>query len=462
MSRLLRRAARSAIAALLSTAVFAGTALRAQETTSKPPAVGDQGDSSGRQEVATTLFLLVRITGENKRSIDELETLMERGADKADCSFEKPADVRKISAALFREIQALTSDADGSVEAADAGQIQVRELPTGDSRWELRLAPDVGVLQELEVEYENAGKKQYKPQPPGTAVADLEMILRGTYALRVDSQHKPLKWKATVKRLGSAGAKTEVIEGKWPSVDDFYSIRLKDFRGDRQALFHTIKKPEDGSPAAVPNALDDVQLGQDTLIAIGSLGEKLDEPDTDVIDKNIYLARAGGVPGQRVDRVWMLFPLTEEGCQTELERYRKLGIKNLLLAIDKAAPSRHDPIVEDGLVKLSASQPARWYELTRAGQDRGGRYQRQIQLGENSEDYRGLQSKYPRAWRLLVWEFDDGSVREPQGVKASGGGRVYVLEQEIQAWPTALRKLTGAAARPEQAGENNPADNAKQ
>lgn len=458
MSRLLRRAAWPAITALVSTAFGFCPVLQAQDSASRPPAPRDQGALPGRQEVATTLFLLVRITGENKRSIDEFETLMERGADKADCSFEKPADVRKISATLFREIQILTSNAEISVAAADEGPVQVRELPTGDTRWELRLAPDVGVLQELEVEYENAGKKQYKPQPSGTPTADLEMILRGTYALRTDSQHKPLKWKATVKRLGSAGAKTEVFEGKWPSVDDYYSIRLKDFRGDRQALFHTIKKPDDGSPAAVPNALDDVRLGQDTLIAIGSLGEKLDEPDTDVIDENIYLARAGGVPGQRVDRVWMLFPLTEEDCQTELERYRKLGIKNLLPSIDKASPSRHDPSAEGGLARLSASQPARWYELIRAGQDRSGRYNRQIQLGENVEDYRELQAKYPRAWRLLVWEFDDGSVREPQGVKANGGGRVYVLEQEIQAWPTALRKLTGVAARPGQSVEKNTAN----
>jgi hypothetical protein len=60
-------------------------------------------------------------------------------------------------------------------------------------------------------------------------------------------------------------------------------------------------------------------------------------------------------------------------------------------------------------------------------------------------DFKGLLEKYPTAWRLLVWEFDDGVTRAAiQVVHPDTKDRGYVVDQPLKEWPAAIKERIGS------------------
>src|SRR5207244_3798581 len=93
-----------------------------------------------------------------------------------------------------------------------------------------------------------------------------------------------------------------------------------------------------------------------------------------------------------------------------------------------------EAVPADQEVKIAATTAPRWLEIP----DLNGKLTRRLPLENVSE----LRQKFPKVYRLVVWEFeDDAGHREAIAVEHPQDGRVLVLEQEIPEWPFRLDEM---------------------
>ncbi len=84
----------------------------------------------------------------------------------------------------------------------------------------------------------------------------------------------------------------------------------------------------------------------------------------------------------------------------------------------------------------SASCKPGWIELVDLGN--GEIFGRRIPL----RDLDKLRQTYPKVYRLLVWEFDDG-VTPPGAIAVqhpASGERVWLVDEEVREWPGELER----------------------
>lgn len=402
------------------------------------PGVAAAGSSSSdtsqpaADTVPVTIFLLVQVTTDVPQ--EQLRDTFEEAREVTACEFQS-IEVRPISPSLYAEFGSLTSDFASAPNVVHEGKITIRQLQARGSLWELRLENGVKVLQKLEVEYRKAGKEEYVPQGPREAsTASLVLIVPGSYALRLPKDDTPVGLKAEVADLESG--ETETIEQEWPTQSSqCYLITLRNFQGNRQELFEAIKEKPEKEDTIVSNPLSDVQMGQDLVFVFASLGSKLPPPG-EIIDENRYVPNIAGLPRRNVKRVWMRFPLTEEKLASEVEQDRRLTGKDLCQQIRSSTPS-----YAEESVTISADSQPRWIELPPSGT----RFSRDIIL----DDMRKLHEAFPRVWRLVVWEFqstDDATPRAIAVEHPDGIGQVYVVDEEIEAWPKVIERAASSAA----------------
>jgi len=375
----------------------------------------------------TTLFMMVR-TGPHLTE-DKLERTLSRGLNKAGCDIDGKPIIRSISPAVFEEIESLTNKTAGKV--ADAPVLEgfgVRRLPLRDQYWEFHLRSPSQVLKRLKISYRAPdGKdvdKEYQPADPKES-GPLTLIVPGTYALRLEPAHEPLGYEAEVVELGE---KPEVIKNKWPASDRFYVITMRNFKGDRDVLFRTLKDPRE-----VPNPLDSIRMGSDLVFVFANL-EATGASVGDLFAGNNLILSGSAPLNRSAARCWMLFPLTETAARDQLVEFRKIKDEEKLVQ-----EIRKNAVRANENLEVGPDTKPQWVEVTEL---MPGRFRREIPL----RDFKGLLEKYPSVYSLLVWEFDDG---RPAAItiKLPDGPEVLVLDQEIKRWATSLQEKIGAGKK---------------
>jgi hypothetical protein len=173
----------------------------------------------------------------------------------------------------------------------------------------------------------------------------------------------------------------------------------------------------------------------------------------DSFDKNDFIAVVGGLTGRKVKRVWMRFPLTKEEASMALGAFRKFSTVQLAQEIRKdAVKAETDPKVDPKVDPkapmkghvLNATDKARWFEL--AGNADATQFSTRVTL----QDVKALRGRFPQAYRLLVYEFDDGK-GPPEAILVTErpkGSRVAVILQKIEAWGPGLDEIIKTDDKP--------------
>jgi hypothetical protein len=278
----------------------------------------------------------------------------------------------------------------------------------------------------LTVKYKKAdGKdydKEYVPSSP-TEDAPLVLVAPGVYSLRPEAADQALSYEAEVVALGEQPQK---MEGKWPASDRFYVITMRNFRGDRDALFATLQDEK-----KVANPLDSIRLGNDLVFVFANLEASGAESGGIIVGNNLVISLEP--PRRRtVARGWFLFPLDEKAMKEQLEAYRKVGDAKQL--INKV---RENAVAAKDAFEIAPGTSPKWLELPALN----GQYRREIPM----HDFKGLLEKYPTAYGLVVWEFENEQMmRSAIQLRLPGGGLSMVREQELLNWANSLKQRVDA------------------
>lgn len=374
----------------------------------------------------TTLFMMVR-TGRHLTPSNLMNTL-EEGLSAAKCRIDGKPLIRPVSPAVFDELESLTKDAADTVAGVKVAKgFGVRRISSREAMWEFRLNSPSQVLKKLTVKYRNAEAKEYdKDYTPTSPLDDgpLTLVSPGLYSLRLEAD-EPLSYEAQIVALGQKG---ETASGKWPASDRYYVITMRNFRGDKDHLFAVLQ-----DPLKVANPLDSIRLGSDLVFVFANLDAFGADEDDDVIAGNNLILGAPPPRGRLAARGWVLFPLSDSTMKTELDRYRK--IKD---ARELVAEVRKNAIRATEVAEISPASEPKWIELA---VQRDGRYRREIPL----KDFKGLLEKYPAAWGLVVWEFENNEGMRSAIMMKLGptGGTSMVREKEIRNWANSLKEKVG-------------------
>lgn len=390
----------------------------------QPPTAGPQEPAVSRLGRAgeTTLFMLVR-TGPHLTP-ESLKGTLQDGLAAARCTIDGEPLIRPVNPAVFEEIESLASQA---AEATQGGPVKptsgIRRMASRDLLWEFRLASPSQILKRLTVKYRSTDGREYTKEYTPAGPADegpLTLVAPGVYALKPEAD-TPVSYDAEIVALGQPAQK---MEGKWPSSDRHYVITLRNFRGDKDYLFHMLQ-----DPSKVANPLDSIRLGSDLVFVFANLEATGAEEDDDVIAGNNLILGAPGPRGGHASRGFILFPLTEAGMKENLEKYRKI-----LDSRDLITKVREEATFVNQSSEIGPDTPPRWIELPRLP---NGRYRREVPL----RDFAGLLEKYPRVYGLVVWEFEnDAGVRRAIQMKLPGGGLSMVREKEVLNWSNSLKE----------------------
>jgi len=372
------------------------------------------------------LFMMVR----TRPDLTEKEILgtLKRGLEKAGCTLDGEPLIRPIRPTIYEEFESLINQTTAGTSPEADGLLTPRLIPAREVLYEFRLKEPTQILKSLKVTYKTAGVKEYEPKDPRTdPQAPLTLTALGRYALRPEPKDEALRYEAVVSTLGS---KDEVVTDRWPESDRYFVIIMRNFKGNRNLMFATV---QDGNQ--VPNPLTQVRLAPDLMFVFANLGINTPRSGT-AIDDNDLVTQVLGLRGRKVRRIWMLFPLGEDNCRQKRDEYNKLDSDQLSQEIRK---NQYPPGAK---VEVGPSSAPRWIELGDLGN--GEVFGRRIPLKELSN----LKQKYPRVYRLLVWEFDDGRTAPGAiAVQNPDGRRVWLIDEEVREWATALEK--SLKARPE-------------
>jgi hypothetical protein len=113
----------------------------------------------------------------------------------------------------------------------------------------------------------------------------------------------------------------------------------------------------------------------------------------------------------------------------QLAEFRKIGdSKELITKIRENSVAALTP------AEVGPDSPAKWLELAPR---RDGRFRREVPM----KDFGGLLAKYPSAWGLVVWEFEnDLGMRSAIMMRLPNGGQTMVREKEIRNWSNSLKE----------------------
>lgn len=430
------RRPRPAVALLAAAALTAAPAAHAQEASD------------------STMVILLRTGPKLPKSVVEstlnsglkfLSREMTPGKDGAlDVIVAGKPEVKQITAiqyGFYNNVINATADST-PLTVAKNGDLELRQLLAADPAWQLKLlAPDPAVLTKLKVSY----GKEVKEYDPAKDAAVLALTQAGTYTFRLPADTVPTAYEAEFETL--KGEK-KVIKGDWPKSDNFFLIRLRGYKGNRDALVKTLRDRD-----KVGNALDDLKIGKDVVLAIGEAQATDNEPaDEELRDKNKLFVSVPRLRRGTQRRAWMLFPLTAEQATAELAKFEGKGPDDVIKFIQESKPAlaADQVLIKDG-------SPPRWMELPPTdGAAEGLRpnaFGRVLTLVAEEkervtpEDYKKLLDKYPAAKRLLVYEFDKtptALMYKPNADKDPA----LVNETELGAWSVLLNKAAGKAATP--------------
>ena len=425
----------------------------------------ENGAQAGPEAVASTLYMVVQVKSDNKLGVDpatyvknaivEAREVLNEDAKQRNqppvCEFEMP-DPRAITEAVYREFAAFADQETlASGPAADPAQptrVRLQPVPTNSSLWAFDLIDDPAappsegakkllVLQKLTITRRSGAVNHYEPKRLTEAgpADDLKMVLPGSYVLHLDLKDPPTNYIITAQKI--TGGESEEIKGTWPESDQYFVIILRDFRGQRKALFETIKAKEPNEKGLrITNPLDDIRLDRDFVLTFASLGVKLQIAPPE-FEPGKYLPTMPLVPRRDPKRAWIYFPLSREQAAAEFAKLSSLDGAQVIDAILKSGPSTAEKEPE---VEIKPGMSPRWLELT--AMPDGQRFRRELTI----KDYKGLQSTLPEVWRLQVYEGQSGRailVGHPDSSRQGG----FVVDVPIENWPGEIEKGVKTDAR---------------
>ncbi len=363
-------------------------------------------------------------------------------------------DVQTISAVEYQAYQRLENpDAVPSpLPSTRKDNLEVRQLPAAQPTWEFNLLGMIPQeISRLEVTYEDAPTRAVALTPTKNREDPLTITQFGSYVLKPPANKRPVKYVAYIRELGSKDDRK--MEGDWPQGDNYYLIRLNGFRGDRNQFSATIKD----SNKIGGTALDAFNIKSDVTLGIGEAGATDDEQEEETIEGNkLYV----NVPRLRRDdaaRAYMLFPLSEKEAEEKLVELNKFTPNGLSKEIRQA-----NPIPKEQPVVITPATKPLWIELPRVektGAERGlrpGSFGRVISLaspqagGVKPGDYKELLDQFPQAYRIVVYEFDDGKIRNALYYKRSPTQKKRTLANggPMTVWAVQLARLAAEPPKP--------------
>ena len=393
-------------------------------------AVATAGPAPAQQGDAKTVYLVLR--AEPSATEDSIRKTLQKALKLSAATADDPLTVKAVSAGFFEEFQALVDKA-GGTGVVDTRTGPVRLIPSRDVMYEIKLKP-TQLLTELRVTYAKAGVKKYDGKGGGTA---LMLTAPGRYAFTPEAGDTPTKFDVDVAELGK---KPETISDTWPQEDKFYVVSLRNFKGDQASLFDTLKNPKHW-----PNPFAVEKLQNDMVFAFASLKSEVARRKGKFrIAQNELIVTLDTLIGRDPKRVWVHLALrkdpdpSKDEVAAKLAEFRKFAPEQLVAEIRKGAVKVGDA------AEITPDSPARWFEVppSPSSQRPNGtfdEYERKIALA----DIPKLAEKYPNAWLLVVWEFDDGTTQSAIQTADENGTTTHVLAEELGEWS---KKLKNAGA----------------
>ena len=313
--------------------------------------------------------------------------------------------------------------------------LEVRQLPAATPTWEFNLLGNTPKeLSKLEVTFDDEAEKPVALEPTKKRSDPLTLTQFGSYVLTPPKDKKPVKFKATIREVGTD--KETIAEGEWPKSDNFYLIRMNGYKGTKKELSDTIRDTSDAGIGG--NALDAFVIKSDVTLAIGEADATDDEVGEFKFDGNKLHISVPPNRRQNAARVYFRFPLTEKEMIAELKDLNSPKRNQTELAeyirAQKPVPANQDYVI-------TADTKAAWLELPKILEPnnglRVGSYGRTVSIANSNaklvkpEDYAKVQTTFPETYQITVYEFDNGSVinvipykRTPdqkERTKANGG-----------------------------------------
>jgi hypothetical protein len=371
--------------------------------------------------------------------------------------------VTTVGPPLFRTISAADYNAYNRLGNPDAplvplpsqrkDTIEVRQLPAATPTWEFNLlGATPQQLSKLEVTYTDAPDKPVALTPTRKKDDPLTLTQFGSYVLKPVEGKQPLNYKASVREIG--GTEDKVLSGDWPQGDNFFLIRLKGFKGNREVLADAIKDPKKTGGTA----LEAFNIKTDVTLAVGEAGAADDEPEDDLIDGNKLWVSVPQLRRNSANRVWMRFPLDDTQMDTELAELNALSANKLSDHIRKIGPRMAgQPVV------ITPDSKPMWIEVPLIAREtpdqpklKGGTFGRMLNL--NSADsaavtpasYEKLLATFPKANRIVVYEFENAAdgIRNaiPYKRASTQKERKVANGSPMAIWGVQLARLAGKPA----------------
>jgi hypothetical protein len=380
-----------------------------------------------QEQPKESLLLLVRCNPEV--TPERIMETLKQATVQAQCEISE-IRIQEVAGHVLDQIEGMIRGIDPrDVSVQVAGEIHLARRPTVEAVWEfqLRSAPEE-IIRQLEVgfakkdvsEKEEMKWEAYSAVPPeeldprkgGIAAVSLR---NGRYEFYAPGELGiPRKFRLHLVREDGS---TRSIEGEFPLLDRYYMIHLGGFQGDRARLFTAVRDPE-----LVANPFSDIQERMTVSVVFGNI-----QATTAVVGETIdgleLVVSVPGVPNRSPARVWMLFPLDEERLASEEAALK--AMKDISSALPEEIRKRAVWVTDSQQPVVSLDGP-RWYELAPTGSG----FEHRIKLVSDPKEFARLRERFPRVYRILVWEFERGRVRSPILVD---GGRPYRSE-ELNSW----------------------------
>lgn len=409
------------------------------------PKVKAEATDPANKAVARTrqnLFLILKTSPE--QSEDRLRGVLKEGLDAAGCKFSGVV-IKPMSISTFNELDEVINK--GMLPAIPVpgpeviGAVQVTPVTDRKPGMVLRFGPEYRDLQTLEVEFPGERKVTLTPQEPAAPVAKLPALVKGEladrYELKLDPKGEPpVRFTAKIKNVKKKDTPVETVGGDFPRSPRCFLVLIENFEGDRRLLFTCLtQKPP--LKQIVSDPLEEVDVSNDVTVAFAYW--KTDSPVwRKSWNANEFTLRTEELPLRESARAWNLFPVRENQVKELLEKYRRIGDPKQLIdtiaAEARASNTGGNAPIELG-PDFNGSAPA-WVQLNNSPNAKTV-FTRKIIL--KKDQLPQIRAAYPKVYRLIVWEFENGKAMYTRD--EGKGGEVFVIQEEVKDWVPGLSFL---------------------
>ena len=387
----------------------------------EPAVKGEPGDRfAGKGGTGNTTFYLVLRTGPNEVDsdiLDNLTTVLE--VSKA--TYEGKPKIKAVSPVFFEEFAELIDQAAPPANVGD-GKLSVKRLAARETSYELSIEP-TEVLTKLIVTYKSKKTVEYKPAGPAEKNPPLVATAPGRYAFTPPAGEIPASYILEINEFGKPDS---VKKGEWPESNKYFVVTLKKFVGDKDVLFANLRNKK-----YVPNAFD-VKRADDYLFAFADLNTTVAKTGPGIVSIDAITLNAEDLAESEVSRVWMYFPVDDEGIKKAVEKFRAEGMRGKELS--EAIQANFSPAT-DGKAVLNDIDGPKWYELPRVPKENATKsvgFARTFTV----DSLRKFYDKYKTLNQLIVWEFQNGTTKAAIKVQHPKQeiGTVFALDREWPGW----------------------------